>query len=729
MNELLNRYPLHFPARHDPSTTLQHFLNDLQIKADLKNRLPTIVRITSLNNHGKWVKGFLTKNSSLLLIKVDHIDSILAEYHTVPESRNHSHRYRFNYNQSKISTKATSKFLNMKKLSRSLVSLSGSSVPDVPHEDEEDLAEGSDEFNAYQKNLVKSLNEKLPPLSSSISPCRIPLRHRAVFELLNESDTAMKLCETLADLMVKEYDENDENVPKRSIERWPHAFLLRSPCAAYTRKTGTDSFNSTSCTNELKPDDQSSATSTDSCYGSSAELDGQKHAILLNDEPSILQARQIITILDKCTGLRGRTWNKNSNSTDPSASSAPSSPATASPSLGTSSAKARWSFSWFRKPRPSQLIESSVPDHFTNRSTPGKVETYLKCRTEQGDIVYISVHESGLFSPFNGQTHRLKLDNRSNDLNLSASFAVKDLLTSFRFPVSVRYVDTQVSFENIYAPAVINPVEPQTSLATKFRLLGPFDERVVFACPLHSVSTKAQKNPAPLLVIPIPADADILIQPCINMEEISTNELFQRLVESCHQVIEQYQTEISLIHFPLSLFKMSTTRKKTALNKKRSHSESQIDGYFEEESNTALRQSDEYLSSRQYFSQSSPQRYGTGSPNYPVVRTTKSRAFLLDGTRSPRRSYTPAYHGKQSEYRRSTLNHSDSDDDMYRDVDRIYDYIRSGHATTEVKKILEKELANHRTAQGIDIPSSNSPIIHVCCYSIDMEIVDDSDLI
>ena len=226
--------------------------------------------------------------------------------------------------------------------------------------------------------------------------------------------------------MIVEYDDNDT---RKSIKRWPHAFLLRSSCPAYTRKSVHD------C--ETRNDDQSSATSTDSCYGSSADLDPQKSVIALSDESTMLQAGQILTVLGDCQGLRTRTPERLS-----SEQLTPSTPSSAGASGSPSSfpwPRGRSFFSLFKtKARPSQILDLSTYDTQTQSVATGKKETYLKCRTEQGDIVYFSLSQSGLFSPLNGQTHRLKLDTKCNDLNLSGVFQLKDLLKDFRFPISIR---------------------------------------------------------------------------------------------------------------------------------------------------------------------------------------------------------------------------------------------------------------------------------------------------
>ena len=692
MNDLLNKHQLHFPARHDPSTTLQHFLNNIQTKPDQKTRLPMIVRVTSLNNYGRINKSPLTKMTPLLLINIDQLDSILAEYHDVNENRNHSNRNRFKFNQNRISNRTSTRFRNMKKLSRSLVSLTGSSTTDAPHDndeddEDEDFIDENNEFTTYQRNLVKSLNEKLLSSTSSFYLCRIPLRSRLYFELLNESDDAIKPYSRLSDLMVVEYEDQ---YPEKLTQRWPNAFLLRSSSAAFTRY-----------------DDQSSATtsSSDSCYGSSVDLDTQKNVIVrLNDEPMMIPAGQILAILGECQGLRKRTTDK--NSPEPfTPSPRPSSAGVSGSPSSSPWAKGRGFFGFFKKSRPSQILDllTSEPQNFPTTTTTGNVESYLKCRTEQSDIVYFSLRQSGLFSPLNGQTHRLKLDTKCNDLNLSGLFQLNDLLMNFRFPISVRCLDSQVSFDNIYTPAVIHRTDSVNTIATKFRLRMQYREQVVFVCPLHLSSSKSLKSSTSLTVIPISTNADILIQPCLNMEEIGSSEAFDRLLKSCYQIVNQYQTEISLIHFPLQIH-CQTVRNKQTLYKKRSQSESQL-GYVDEDLRQTKRHSDDNLNDHSRVFRASPLDYASISPNHAVIGTNQ--------TRVQHSSNRNGHYNRRNDFSRFGFYHSDSEDENYRDVDKIYDFIRSGHVTNEVKKIQDKELATHK-AQAIDIPlSDGSPQINV----------------
>ena len=153
-------------------------------------------------------------------------------------------------------------------------------------------------------------------------------------------------------------------------------------------------------------------------------------------------------------------------------------------------------------------------------------------------------------------------------------FQLKELVSNFRFPVSVRLLTNSISFENIYTPASINRSESSSPSSTKFRLLLPYTENVIFACPLiTSSSFKSQ-----IIVLPIPINSEMTIQRCLNMREISKNKYFHNLIQTCYQIINQYQTEFSYIHFPLVLTTIPK-RKQPLYKKKLSQSESHLEYY------------------------------------------------------------------------------------------------------------------------------------------------------
>ena len=670
MYELLNRYPLYFPSRNDPSYTLKDFLK----QCDRKHQLPTIVNITSLNNdHGRAIKGLLSKTSPVLLLEIHEMQSILAECHRFAEgARPQSYRHRLTVGQSRMPNKASTRFRSMKKLSRSLVSLASVNGATATSPSEDDLLNSAgDEISSSQRDLMRRLTEKR---SSAIPLCRIPLTYGGFFELLNENDRAIEPCRKLSDLIRMELDETN---PSSHIERWPQAFLLRASCIGYVKKSVPENLASASNLTET----------SDSCYGSTSDLDTPKNVVVLADEGQTIPAGQVLTVLNDCYGLRTRICEKEQH---PSASPSSGSP---SPTV-LSWSKGKSLLTFWKKRRQSQHSDTLSTDSSSQKSISGKTETYLKCRLQQGDIIYLSLDECGLFSPVNSGPSRLKSMVTSTDLNISGVFSLKNLLSSFRFPISVRLPDVSLSFENLYAPAVIHP---SNSSSPKLRLLMPYDEQVVFACPLHLLSSKSAKGVASLVVIPLSINADIQVQPCLNMSEIVHAADFVQLVHACLQIIEQYRTDLSLIHFPLQLTN-KTLRHKQPLYRKRSQSISYINHEDKTNAQGRLRYSDEQLnkvpsnSDESSSFQSSPLRC---RESVETIKQKLSSDAHRQRTKGPR----------EKPPRRLARTQSDSDDEKYHDVDKIYDYVRSGDITDEVQKIQDKELAANKT-QAWNIPSN-----------------------
>jgi hypothetical protein len=471
-----------------------------------------------------------------------------------------------------MATKASTKFRNMKKLSKSLASLTTVNQPNNNLNDDDSL-DGEDDQTYHQRHLVKNLNEKR---SSATPLCRLPMQYRRYFELLDENDKAIDPYHKLTDLIRIEYDEHDRD---KRIEKWPHAFFLRSSCSAYTKKETSDILPPPI----INDQNSNSTASSDSCYSSSSDLDSSKNFILLNEEIQTLQAGQILMILGDCLAVHERISQKE-------VKEQPQPPSPSSPYSSTASwfkDKSKLFFS--KKRRQSNNTENISNALMYSKIIPKKSESYLKCQTQQGDTVYISLDESGLFSPLNLPTHRIKFNTESTRMDISGIFQLKHLLSNFRFPLSVRHLEGSISFDNLYLPASINRQESPT----KLRLLMLYNEQVVFACPLNLPSSKSSKTSSSCMVIPLSIDADIEIQPCINMYDISRTEELHKLMDRCFQLIEHYQNEISLMNFPLQ-WTGNITRPKQPLYKKRSQSESFVE-FFDQAFKHNFRHSDEHL--------------------------------------------------------------------------------------------------------------------------------------
>jgi hypothetical protein len=712
MYDLLNKHSLHFPSRNDQSSTLRQFIGSLTTGFDKKNQLPTIVNITALNNYGRSIKRLVNKNSSMLLLHIDQLDSILAEYYRCTDARQHTHRYWPAMNQGKTTGKSSNRFLSMRKLSQSLVSLTSVNITgatvdnddhftaannndhrddnyDHAHADEDDhvdhLMNKTSDIVYNQRCLVKTLNEKR---SSSTRLCRVPVQYCGLFELLDENDRSVEPYHKLSDLIIVDYDDI---CPQKRAERWPHAFLLRSSCTVYTSKSVLDLLTTTTTTalTENTTRDKISAVSHDSCYESSSDVDTQKNPIILNDRWETIPSGEVLTVLHDCHAIRTSTTDKEQHLP----SLLHSNVSRGSPASAPSLIKGKTILSFFKKHGQCP----SVPTH-SNMSnvysvTADKKEPFLKCRTQLGDIVYVSFNESGLFSPLHTRINRPKLTHEFQPVDMSGVFPLPDLLRNFRFPISVRLADTSIAFDNIYSPATTNRADLTPATSTKFRFLMPYHEHVVFACPLQLLSSKVHKSNGTITIIPISIYADIQVQPCLNMTEISRTNTFIQLVQTCTKIIEQYRTDISLIHFPLQSTNNSI-RDKSILCKKRSQSESYVE-FLHGNTQTRFKHSVQGLNmieSHVNVLPSSSSHYcdSTETIRQEQMRTNNDRC--RSATISSIVCIDPFPMRKYQQYKQSQF---DAEDEIYKDLDKIYDYVRSGDITDDVQQIQAKELANH----------------------------------
>ena len=597
------------------------------------------------------MRTLLSKNTPLLLLSTDQLHSILAEYHP-------STRYRSALAQTKISKR----FLSKKKFSKSLVTFSHS----------HGSGDHSDDDYDNTRTILRTINEKRSP---SAVLCRVPMDYQGFFELLNENDQSMEPYHRLADLLV---DEEKENAVQSTTEKSPQAFFLRSACSAYTRRYMTD--------------ERKLSGSGDSCYGSLSDLESHKNLLILNDDKLILPPGQIISILNACAAFRCHATEKS-----------PDEDVFHSHSSATSwlRQKSRLLFPK-RKSQPTHPYENSSPKNMHNISN--RPERFFKCRTEQGDVVYISPDASGLFSPLHSSSSSssssLKSTSQPESLDISGVFQLKQLLQSFRFPISVRLLDSYLSFDNAFSPAMINPQDSTSLSSTKFRLLLPYTEHVVYACPLIT-SSSIKTLPT---VVPIPINTEMEVQRCLNMREISQNRSYYDLVQMCAHVLGQYQTQFSQIHFPLVLNTdtLFTSKRKPPLFKKRSQSESHLEYALLDVPVENHRKSCEALHQDPMLHRDSFQtmkqklfHQSVDSQQQTIRRSTYYAKMKVD---RPRKS--------------SQQQEENSDDENFRELDDIYDYIRSGDLTDGVKRIQAKEQALNSTYRPKRSDHRPSGLVH-----------------
>jgi hypothetical protein len=675
MHDLLGDQTLYFPSFNDRLYSLKAFLMN---KYQQECHLPVIVKIKSLKIPRGAAKDLLQKNTPLLLLNIDELHYILAEH--CPTNRYH---IRLPVNGMK------KKFRDKKRTSKqaSLVTFA----------DVDDSDEFADSDNGNRRIMLRTLNEKH---SSSVVFCRIPMNYSEYIELLNENDQSIEPYHRLADLLI---DQTKDETRSSFTDECSHTFLLRSPCTVYTRKYFS---------NERKP-----SCSGDSCYGSLSDLESHENLLILNSHPQILEPGQIITILNICSAYRGEI------SDDDTVDNRSASHSSAAIWLQRAT---RWIFSR----RSNQLIPSNKncssntckQKDLNDKSS--QMKTFLKCRTEQGNIIYISPDISGRFSPIYSPTTTSSIMENNPSLNISGVFRLEQLIHHFHFPISIRLLNSSLSFDNVFLPNAIHQQDSSSISSTRFRCLIPYAEPVVFACPLV-MSSSFKSRP---IVIPIPIDIDMKVQICLNMREIIATRSFHDLLHICSDLVEKYQTNISCIHFPLELNTkfMCNRQRTTPLFKKRSQSCSRLQYSTEKLSKRHYRRSCEVLSN-----------YEHGKDEEPTI-IEQSDDHLIDGVCWPTMNSnrfkqsiekkhqqtmaSSAYHYAQLKLsgvrRLSQKQEFHSDDEKYHEIDHIYDYIRSGDLTDDMKRILQNERISNSVYQCIIGTASNEQNSIVCDGSI-----------
>ena len=705
---MLSGHPVIFPTDNDQLFTLKQFLDNINNELHDQYSLPIIVKIKSLNSYGQNIKNLLSKTNSLLLLNICQLHSILAEYHSSSNRYQHILRHRLISSQGKIPSKASAKFQTMNNSSRSFASLHklnllhypsvdkclDAAADDDDDDDDDDDYDGGDGNNntCKRQNLVKIMNEKR---SSSNRLCRVPVEYQNYFELLNENDQSIEPCHKLSDLIIVEQDTNNSG---KCHVKWPQAVFLRSSCAAYTKKYASEPSELTLSDRASKLDGHN-----DSKCEALSDSNSQKDFILLNDDIQILQPGQILTILNDCYAIRTRIFDekiKEKQLKSPSFS--------CSPSITWIKTKSKIFFS--RKNRLLQNTDYNSTNGIGNEFVPGKLEPFLKCQTQQGDIIYLFLHQWGLFSPLNVRTDRFQSNTESNHFDLSGVFRLKDLLSNFRFPISVRLLSGAISFNNNRFVSIVNRNDSSFLTPTKFRLLTPYKENVVFACLLNIVSTKSQEISSSPVVLPLSVKADIKIQPCVNMSEVSQTRTFQNLIDRCSQLIEQYQSEISLINVPLQLIPKINQRKQP-LHNQRSQSEPDM-GYWNETSkHKQLLHDDEKISYSPDCSNKSLD-FGLSLLLYRSnLGELEPKSLEVAGGQA---NHSPDLVEVTKNKLRVPAVNCSSKDEIYDDIDKIYDCIRSGNLTDDVLKIQAKE----QVCQGTHTTDSLTAITEVSLFEI-----------
>lgn len=651
---LLGDQALYFPSSDDQSYPLRTFLKG---RFRSESSLPMIVRLKSSNIFNSAIKQVLNKNTPLLLLDVDQFQCLLAEFHSNGDRRFSSNRSRFFLSQGKM----RKKILNKKKSKKSLVSFTDNFQCNEQNEDDFDPT----------RTVVRSLNESV---GSSSVLCRVPIDYDGLFEILNENDQSVEPFHRLSQMFGTNFQ----------TERNFQSFLLRSPCLAFTKRSTSNG--------------RTNSASVDSCYGSFSDLESQKTVFLLNEQSEIVPAGRTMTILSVCSALRVENSTRNDESRNFQVNGA----------------------AWFREKSRRFFSRRKAEEERRNETLTGKTrenfrvepspEIFVKSRSDDGEIFFFPIDSTGDFSPI--LSGNVSATDEQNTMDFSSLFQLKQMLKHFRFPISVRLVEKSVSFVDNFQPSV-----ERDESSTKLRLLLPFAEEIVFVCPLINNSSNKMQP----LVIPIPIDTDIEVQRCLNMREVTENPLFHQLIRNCLPIIQRYQTQFSLIHFPVVLNSSSLlgSKRKTTLFKKRSTSESNLETIFPENCSNFVRRSQQFLSGSTPFDLNETlSRSNIFDENQFADSFRRNKIKFQQSTELNQRRSASYSKLKFDRTRKSSqILDSNSDDENYRDLDQIYDFIRSGDFNDEVRRIQEKEAAFNRAGRQ-KINEENQQNVNISFSSI-----------
>jgi hypothetical protein len=160
------------------------------------------------------------------------------------------------------------------------------------------------------------------------------------------------------------------------------------------------------------------------------------------------------------------------------------------------------------------------------------------------------------------------------------------------------------------------------------------------------------------------------------------------------------------MHFPLQ-WTSNITRPKQPLYKKRSQSESFVE-FFDQAFKHNFRHSDEHLNYDNSYTDNSSSSVPSPLRYRDSIETIKQKLSTDTDRATIHRSghYTKIKTDKQKRYSRDDYT---SEDEIYQDVDKIYDYIRSGDITDDVQKIQAKGKV-YNDAFMINSPSLNNKV-------------------
>ena len=153
------------------------------------------------------------------------------------------------------------------------------------------------------------------------------------------------------------------------------------------------------------------------------------------------------------------------------------------------------------------------------KGQPNRNRKYLKCFDQQGETVFVSFDQKGMFSPIAGTG------------NISGVHNIKGLLEKFRLPIMVRLVH-----------GIIPSRLDKSTFTGVFRLLSVYSDETAFVCPMGR-SRDAK-------MVPVSTREPLKLTPTQNFEEIENQEEVRFYHVRCGKMIASYLNSIHVLIGP-----------------------------------------------------------------------------------------------------------------------------------------------------------------------------------
>ncbi|XP_005100611.1 uncharacterized protein LOC101856271 [Aplysia californica] len=153
--------------------------------------------------------------------------------------------------------------------------------------------------------------------------------------------------------------------------------------------------------------------------------------------------------------------------------------------------------------------ELSIPSGMENK----KVKL-LRCIDTNGDFVYLSFDQKGMFTPIAGEK------------DFTGVFNIRDIIRRFRLPLTVKLIQG------------VRPKVDPSRFTGLIRLDWVYSDETAFVCPI-------EKNHVRLL--PVPTDANLQLVSATNQQAMKSTELYNTMMTKCSRMITNYNNTLHLI--------------------------------------------------------------------------------------------------------------------------------------------------------------------------------------